>query len=120
VQIPGGGAVGETGPGDGAEGPQPQVVYLAIGLRNAGNGIAVLQGWRFFPAAHRRQQHAPLEEFQRQSRDLFIPVGDAGFWQGAFRDPAADGYPEARSRGRPAGRHPVHRAAGGAPRSGSG
>jgi hypothetical protein len=23
-------------------------------------------------------------------------VGDVGFWQGAFRDPAAAGYPEAR------------------------
>jgi hypothetical protein len=42
VRIPGGGAVGEVGPGDGAQGDQTQVVYLALALRNAGNGIAVL------------------------------------------------------------------------------
>jgi hypothetical protein len=97
VKIPGGGAVGEIGPGDGSTGPATQVIYLAIALRNAGNGIAVLQGWRFFPEQHRDQDHAPLEEFQRQTRDLFIPVGDVGFWQGAFRDTAAPGYQDARS-----------------------
>jgi hypothetical protein len=43
------------------------------------------------------EEHAPLEEFQRQTRDLFIPVGDVGFWQGAFRDTAAAGYQEART-----------------------
>ena len=96
VQVPGGGAVGENAPGDGAAGPGTPVVYLAMGLRNAGNGIAVLRGWRFFPETHRDPGHAPLEEFQRQNRDLFIPVGDTGFWQGAFRDPAAPGYQEAR------------------------
>jgi len=98
VRIPGGGAVGEVGAGDGSAGPGgTQVVYLAIALRNAGNGIAVLHGWRFFPEMHRDEQHAPLEEFQRQNRDLYIPVGDVGFWQGAFRDPAAAGYQDARS-----------------------
>jgi hypothetical protein len=95
VQIPGGGAVGEVGPGDGSAGPQTTVVYLAIALRNAGNGIAVLQGWRFFPEAHRDVEHAPVEEFQRQTRDLYIPVGDVGFWQGAFRETTAPGYQEA-------------------------
>jgi hypothetical protein len=97
VQIPGGGAVGEVGPGDGSQGPATPVVYLAIGLRNAGNGIAVLQGWRFFPDARRDREHAPLAEFQAQTRDLYIPVGDIGFWQGAFRDTAAPGYQEARA-----------------------
>jgi hypothetical protein len=97
VKIPGGGAVGEVGPGDGSTGPDTQVIYLAIALRNAGNGIAVLYGWRFFPGAHRDDEHAPLEEFQRQTRDLFIPVGDVGFWQGAFRDTAAAGYQQART-----------------------
>jgi hypothetical protein len=97
VQIPGGCAVGQVGTGDGSMGGSTAVVYLAIGLRNAGNGIAVLQGWRFFPDAHRDTNHAPLEEFQRQTRDLYIPVGDVGFWQGAFRDPSAAGYEEARS-----------------------
>lgn len=96
VRIPGGGAVGEISPGDGSMGPDTPVIYLAIALRNAGNGIAVLHGWRFFPEARRDAQHAPLEEFQRQNRDLYIPVGDVGFWQGAFRDTEAAGYEEAR------------------------
>ena len=96
MQIPGGGAVGEAGPGDGSQGDQTPVVYLAIALRNAGNGIAVLHGWRFFPGAHRDEEHAPLEEFQRQNRDLYIAVGEVGFWQGAFRDTSALGYAAAR------------------------
>ncbi len=96
VQIPGGGAVGEVSPGDGSQGNQTPVVYLAIALRNAGNGIAVLHGWRFFPEAHRDQDHAPLAEFQRQNRDLYIAVGEVGFWQGAFRDTGAPGYADAR------------------------
>ena len=96
VRIPGGGAIGEVGPGDGSMGPDTPVVYLAIALRNAGNGIAVLHGWRFFPDWHRDQEHAPLEEFERQNRDLYIPVGDVGFWQGAFRDTEHARYDEAR------------------------
>jgi hypothetical protein len=58
VQIPGGGAVGEVGAGDGSMGSNTPVVYLAIALRNAGHGIAVLQAWRFFPEAHREQGQA--------------------------------------------------------------
>jgi hypothetical protein len=77
-------------------GPDTPVVYLAVALRNAGNGIAVLHGWRFFPDWHRDQEHAPLEEFERQNRDLYIPVGDVGFWQGAFRDTEHARYDEAR------------------------
>jgi len=89
-------AVGEVGPGEGSSGPDTQVVYLAIALRNAGNGIAVLHSWYFYPDWHRDVQHAPLEDFQRQNRDLYIPVGDVGFWQGAYRDLAQPGYQEAR------------------------
>jgi hypothetical protein len=96
VRIPGGGAVGEVGPGEGSMGPDTAVVYLAVALRNAGNGIAVLHGWYFYPDWHRDVQHAPLEDFQRQNRDLYIPVGDVGFWQGAYRDTAQPGYEEAR------------------------
>jgi hypothetical protein len=96
VHIPGGGAVGEVSPGDGSMGPKTPVVYLAVALRNAGNGIAVLHGWRFYPDRRRDPEHAPLEEFERQNRDLYIPVGDVGFWQGAFRDTGQAGYDEAR------------------------
>ena len=96
VRVPGGSAVGEVSPGQGSMGPDTPVVYMAIALRNAGNGIAVLHGWRFYPDARRDTEHAPLEEFQRQNRDLYIPVGDVGFWQGAFRDTERAGYEEAR------------------------
>jgi hypothetical protein len=86
VQIPGGGAAGEVGGGDGSLGPDDAVVYLAVGLRNAGNGLAVLHGWRFYPDWRRDEEHSPLGEFRRQTRDLYIPVGEVGFWQGAFRE----------------------------------
>src|SRR3984957_15299099 len=75
VHIPGGGAVGEVGPGAGSQGPDPPVASRAIALRNAGNGIAVLQGWRFFPLAQRDRDHAPLAEFQPETWDLYITVG---------------------------------------------
>jgi hypothetical protein len=93
VRIAGGGAAAEVG--DGSVGDK-DVLYLAIGLRNAGNGIAVLHGWHFYPDWHRDPEHAPLELFQRQNRDLYIPVGDVGFWQGAYRDTGQDGYEAAR------------------------
>jgi hypothetical protein len=64
------------------------VVYLAISLRNVGSGIAVCQGWVVRPAASRSYAtHAPLEEFRLQSRDLYVPAGDIGMWQGALRNP---------------------------------
>lgn len=65
-------------------------VYLAISLRNVGSGIAVCQGWIVRPGAGSSRNfptHAPLEEFRLQVRDLYIPAGDIGIWQGALRDP---------------------------------
>jgi hypothetical protein len=77
------------------------VVYLALSLRNSGNGIAVLHGWWFGPERYampdpRAFDHAPVEEFRRQNLDIYIPAGDIGFWEGAFRDPAEDLYKAAR------------------------
>ena len=68
-------------------------VYLAIAVRNVGSGIAVLHGW-YFDADLRRgaDGHAPLEDFRRLTRDLYIAAGEAGFWQGAFRDPAEPAF----------------------------
>ena len=31
-------------------------------------------------------EHAPVEDFRRLTRDLYIAPSEAGFWQGAFRD----------------------------------
>ncbi len=72
------------------------IVYLAASLRNAGTGIGVLHGWLFHPGDFRSDLHPDLESFTRQTRDLFIPAGDTGFWQGAFRDPAHPDFDAAR------------------------
>jgi len=66
------------------------IVYLAISLRNIGNGIAVCQGWAVRPGRATSADfpsHAPLETFHLQSRDLYVPPGDIGMWQGALRHP---------------------------------
>jgi hypothetical protein len=64
----------------------PEAIYLVIGLRNAGSGIAVLHGWYFYP--ERVTADPPKSaDFRRLTRDIYVPAGDTGFWQGAFRDP---------------------------------
>jgi hypothetical protein len=63
-------------------------VYLAISLRNVGAGIAVCQAWVARPGGGALGlDHVPLGEFRLQARDLYIPAGDVGMWQGALRDP---------------------------------
>ena len=84
----GGRAIAEVGEG---------AVYLAIPLRNVGAGIAVLHGWDFYPERQLTESHRDPAEFRRLTRDLYVPVGDVGFWQGAFRDPAAPEFTAARS-----------------------
>ena len=71
------------------------VIYLAMSLRNVGSGMAVLHGWHSAPGAvHADEPHAEPEQFRDQVRDLYVPAGDVGFWQAAFRDPAEPGYTE--------------------------
>ena len=72
-----------------------KVIFLAASLRNAGSGLAVLHGWRFYPLDMRADHRPELAEFTAQTRDLYVPAGDAGFWQGAFRDPDDPAYDEA-------------------------
>jgi hypothetical protein len=70
-------------------------IYMAIGLRNAGPGIAVLHGWHV--AAHREgtpPERPELESFRRQQLDLYIHSGGATYWQGAIRDPGDPSYEE--------------------------
>jgi hypothetical protein len=83
VMLPGGRGVAQEEKG---------TVYLAASLRNAGTGIGVLHGWLFHPGDYRSDLHPDLETFTRQTRDLYIPSGDTGFWQGALRDPTAPDY----------------------------
>ena len=69
------------------------VVYLAISLRNVGSGMAVLHGWHPLPERLRGDEpHADPDRFRRHTRDLYVPAGDVGFWQGAFRNPNEPGY----------------------------
>lgn len=63
------------------------VVYLVMSLRNVGAGIGVCQGWCVRPGLQRTvTEHFPEDEFRTQMRDLYIPGGDIGLWQGALRD----------------------------------
>jgi hypothetical protein len=90
LTTPGGGAAAEA---------TDEAVYLTISLRNVGTGIAVLHGWQFYPEMILSRGGPPsVEEFIRLSRDLYVPVSDVGFWQGAFRDPGASGFTDARER----------------------
>ncbi|MHB8681003.1 MAG: hypothetical protein ACYDA2_02770 [Acidimicrobiales bacterium] len=63
-------------------------IYFAMGLRNAGQGIAVLDRWAVEPALLRGDTASPVppERYRRLTRDLLVAPGDQGFWQGAIRD----------------------------------
>jgi hypothetical protein len=78
VQLPGGRAVAE----------QPEdVIYLALAIRNAGSGLAVLHGWYVWPQRMlANDPHADPGDFRRMNIDLYIAAGAAGFWEGAVRD----------------------------------
>lgn len=80
VRVAGGGATIEV---------TDDAVYLAMSLRNAGSGVAVLHGWRIEHDDGAGPADRPaLESFRRLTRDLYIPAGDVYFWQGALRDSA--------------------------------
>jgi hypothetical protein len=59
-------------------------LYLAMSVRNAGSGVAVIHGWHLvLQELHQDHPHAEPDEFRRQIRDLYVPGDDVGFWQGA-------------------------------------
>jgi len=65
---------------------QNGVIYLAIGLRNVGAGIALLHGWHPRGQAFVNEPHADVDDFRRLTIDLYIAAGGAGYWEGAVRD----------------------------------
>jgi hypothetical protein len=70
-------------------------VYMAMSVRNVGAGIGVCLGWTLRSGLHgSRGEHAPEADFRRQSRDLYVPAGDIGVWQGALRDASDPAYAE--------------------------
>jgi hypothetical protein len=83
VKVGGSGAVVEHRDG---------IVYLAMSLRNVGAGIGVLQAWRAVPGLDTSREHGEEREYRAQGRDLYIPAGDVGLWQGALRDPSDDAH----------------------------
>jgi hypothetical protein len=85
-----------SGGGAGAD-VADDAIYLAISLRNAGSGLALLHGWVFHPQRNLGPNHAEPGEFRRLTRDLYIAPGEPGFWQGAFRDPADPQFEAARA-----------------------
>jgi hypothetical protein len=97
IKVPGGQAATDVG---------DDAIYLVISLRNVGSGLAVLHGWRFQPERilGSGDDHPPVEHFQRLNRDIYVPSGDMGFWQGAFRDPADPLFAAARDAIKPASR----------------
>ena len=64
------------------------MIYLAIGVRNVGSGLALLHGW--YPRTQLTLSdvpHAEVGEFRRLTIDLYIPASGSGYWEGALRDP---------------------------------
>ncbi len=68
-------------------------LYFAIPLRNVASGLAVLHGWHMTPGRSTADTPvAPIEDFRRLARDLYVPSGDVNFWQAALRDPGDELY----------------------------
>jgi hypothetical protein len=62
------------------------VVYMSASLRNVGTGLGLLRGWYVWPdAAIGLRDHVETDQFRSQIRDLLIPAGGFGLWQGALR-----------------------------------
>jgi hypothetical protein len=79
VHVSGGRAIAEVA---------DEVIYLAASLRNVGNGLAVLDRWHLRPERITDEvTDTDLADFRRLTRDIYVPAGDTGFWQGAIRDP---------------------------------
>ena len=86
LRVPGGCAAVEAENG---------VIYLGASLRNVGSGIGIIHGWRYYPQWDPVRPRPRLDEFHPQTRDLYLPPGDIGFWQAAFRDQDDPQYDEA-------------------------
>ena len=84
---------------------QDGVIYLAMGIRNAGSGIALLHGW--YPRSEQafsNVPHAEVDDFRRLTLDLYVPAGGSGYWEGAVREhdnPQRRGLSDANAERRP-------------------
>ena len=62
------------------------VVYLAMSVRNAGTGVAVIRGWHVVPGQETADDRPKLSDFRRHTRDMYVPANDVSFWQAAYRE----------------------------------
>jgi hypothetical protein len=63
-------------------------IYMAFTVRNVGAGVAILDRWAVSTDDERRgDPPGDPEGFRRLTRDIFVPAGDIGCWQGALREP---------------------------------
>lgn len=76
--VEGGRAVAEVG---------DDAIYLLMSVRNVGNGLAVLDRWEIMAGRVLDPPATDRESLRRLTRDIYVPAGDVGFWQGALRDP---------------------------------
>ncbi len=69
----------------------PEAIYLAGSVRNAASGLAVLAQLAVPARPDRRGfERGPAGRgLPRLTRDIYVPAGDLGYWQGTFRDPTA-------------------------------
>jgi hypothetical protein len=74
-----------------------EAVWLVMSLRNVSTGTAVLHGW-WLSDHMGADDPPPLDEMTRLTRDIYVPAGDIGFWQGSFRDPSSEAFQQAKLR----------------------
>jgi hypothetical protein len=85
VTIAGGHAAFEVG---------PEAVYLVIGLRNAGAGIAVLHGWYFYPQRLSGVAPPDSKAFRQLTRDIYVPPGTPASGRARSATPAKRSTPQ--------------------------
>jgi hypothetical protein len=74
-------------------------IYLTMSLRNVGPGLALLNAWQFYADRLTGEAERPdFAGFNRLTRDIYIPSGDLGFWQGVFRNSTDPAFAEAAQR----------------------
>lgn len=93
VKVPGGRAIVDV---------TDEVIYLVASIRNVGAGLAVLDRWDLQPRRILSTEeggvvHRDPDDFRRLTRDIYVPAGDSGFWQGALRDPSDPLFEATRS-----------------------
>jgi hypothetical protein len=77
IEVSGGHAAAEV---------HDDVIYLAIAVRNVGQGLALLDRWNIDPSGALDGEPGHEDSFRRLTRDLYVASDDVGYWQGTFRD----------------------------------